>query len=167
MESRTSSTMITELKDYEIFVFGSNLSGRHGRGAAKQAMKWGAIYGRGNGLQGRTYAIPTKNYKLQTLAIEQIKMFVDTFINFAKTNPQLIFLVTEIGTGLANHKKENIAPLFKDAINIQNIHLPFSFWNILNSITKSKLKTTCPICGSTHYIREGEYYQCTECMKMF
>lgn len=136
MESRTSSTMITELKYNEIFVFGSNLLGRHGRGAAKQAMKWGAIYGRGNGLQGRTYAIPTKNYKLQTLAIEQIKMFVDMFINFAKTNPQLIFLVTEIGTGLANHKKENIAPLFKDAINIQNIHLPFSFWNILSSITK-------------------------------
>lgn len=136
MESRTSSTMITELKYNEIFVFGSNLLGRHGRGAAKQAMKWGAIYGRGNGLQGRTYAIPTKNYKLQTLAIEQIKMFVDMFINFAKANPQLIFLVTEIGTGLANHKKENIAPLFKDAINIQNIHLPFSFWNILSSITK-------------------------------
>ena len=132
MEGRITPNIITKLKDNEIFIFGSNLSGRHGKGAAKTALSWGAKYGQAKGLQGRTYGIPTKDASIRrTLTIEEIKPFVDEFIEFAKANENLIFLVTEIGTGLANHKKENIAPLFKQAVNYKNIYLSKDFWFIL------------------------------------
>jgi len=133
MEGRITPNIITKLKDNEIFVFGSNLSGRHGKGAAKNALGWGAKWGQAKGLQGRTYGIPTKDASIRrTLTIEEIKPFVDEFIEFAKANENLIFLVTEIGTGLANHKKENIAPLFKQAVNYKNIYLSKDFWFILS-----------------------------------
>ena len=132
MEGRITPNIITKLKDNEIFIFGSNLSGRHGKGAAKTALGWGAKWGQAKGLQGRTYGIPTKDASIRrTLTIEEIKPFVDEFIEFAKANPNLIFLVTEIGTGLANHTKENIAPLFKQAVNYKNIYLSKDFWFIL------------------------------------
>lgn len=132
MIGRTTSENITVLNENEIFVFGSNLSGRHGKGAAKTALGWGAKWGQAKGLQGRTYGIPTKDASIRrTLTIEEIKPFVDEFIEFAKANENLIFLVTEIGTGLANHKKENIAPLFKQAVNYKNIYLSKDFWFIL------------------------------------
>ena len=132
MEGRITPNIITKLKDNEIFIFGSNLSGRHGKGAAKTALSWGAKWGQAKGLQGRTYGIPTKDASIRrTLTIEEIKPFVDEFIEFAKANPNLIFLVTEIGTGLANHTKENIAPLFKQAVNYKNIYLSKDFWFIL------------------------------------
>jgi hypothetical protein len=127
-----TSEHITKLEENQIFVFGSNLLGVHGKGAAKTALIWGAKWGQANGLQGKTYAIPTKDSSIKrTLSIDEIKPFVDEFIVFAKSNENLIFLVTEIGTGLANHRKENIAPLFKEAINCQNIYLSKDFWNIL------------------------------------
>ena len=132
MEGRITPNIITKLKDNEIFIFGSNLSGRHGKGAAKTALSWGAKYGQASGIQGKTYGIPTKDASIRrTLSIEEIKPFVDEFIEFAKANPNLIFLVTEIGTGLANHTKENIAPLFKQAVNYKNIYLSKDFWFIL------------------------------------
>ena len=132
MIERTTPDLITKLNENEIFIFGSNLSGRHGKGAAKTALGWGAKYGQASGIQGKTYGIPTKDASIRrTLSIEEIKPFVDEFIEFAKANPNLIFLVTEIGTGLANHKKENIAPLFKQAVNYKNIYLSKDFWFIL------------------------------------
>lgn len=132
MIERTTPEIITKLKDNEVFVFGSNLSGRHGKGAAKTALGWGAKYGQASGIQGKTYGIPTKDASIRrTLSIEEIKPFVDEFIEFAKANENFIFLVTEIGTGLANHKKENIAPLFKQAVNYKNIYLSKDFWFIL------------------------------------
>ena len=132
MIERTTAENINSLAENQIFVFGSNLSGRHGKGAAKTALGWGAKWGQAKGLQGRTYGIPTKDASIRrTLTIEEIKPFVDEFIEFAKANPNLIFLVTEIGTGLANHKKENIAPLFKQAVNYKNIYLSKDFWFIL------------------------------------
>ena len=132
MENRIASDNITKLNPNEIFVFGSNLSGRHGKGAAKQALTWGAIWGQGAGLQGRTYGIPSKNASItRTLSIKEIKPFVDDFIQFAKDNQNLIFLVTEIGCGLANLTPKEIAPLFKEAIDIENIHLPKRFWHKL------------------------------------
>ena len=132
MENRISSDNITKLNPNEIFVFGSNLSGRHGKGAAKQALTWGAIWGQGAGLQGRTYGIPSKNASItRTLSVKEIKPFVDDFIQFAKDNQNLIFLVTEIGCGLANLTPKEIAPLFKEAIDIENIHLPKRFWHKL------------------------------------
>lgn len=100
----------------EVFVFGSNLAGRHGKGAALHALRnWGAIYGQGVGLQGDSYAIPTKNAFLHTLPLYEIEEFVDEFIRFARTKPDWKFLLTPIGCGLAGYKREQIRPLFKNA----------------------------------------------------
>ncbi len=134
MDSRITSENITVLKENEIFVFGSNLGGRHGRGAAKQALTWGAKWGQASGLQGRTYGIPTKDASIRrVLTLSEIKPYVDEFIDFAKVNPQLVFLVTEIGCGLANYDPKDISPLFRKAINIENIYLPERFWQELKS----------------------------------
>ena len=87
-----------------------------------------AKWGQAKGLQGRTYGIPTKDASIRrTLTIEEIKPFVDEFIEFAKANVNLIFLVTEIGCGLAGLKPKEVAPLFKDAVNVFNIYLPSRF----------------------------------------
>ena len=143
---RITPNIIAKLKDNEIFVFGSNQAGRHGKGAAKTAMQWGAIYGKANGLQGQTYAIPTKNADItQSLTIEEIKYYVDEFMQFAKNNPNLTFLVTEIGCGLAAFKPSEIAPLFKIAMGVDNIYLPIGFTEIIwknfkNSIEQSNLQ---------------------------
>lgn len=100
----------------EVFVFGSNLAGRHGKGAALHALKHhGAIYGLGVGMQGKCYAIPTKDAKLRTLPLEEIRRYVNTFKAFAVRNPFFIFNVTRIGCGLAGYTDSQIAPLFKDA----------------------------------------------------
>lgn len=132
MENRVTSDNITKLDTNEIFVFGSNLSGRHGKGAAKQALTWGAKWGQAAGLQGRTYGIPSKNASItRTLSVKEIKPFVDDFIQFAKENESLTFLVTEIGCGLANLTPKEVAPLFEEAIYIENIHLPKRFWHKL------------------------------------
>lgn len=96
-----------------IFVFGSNLAGRHGLGAAKDAARfWSAIYGKGNGPQGQAYAIPTKHSSLRTLPLERVKTYIDQFKEYARRNPQLRFLVTEVGCGLAGFTADDIAPLF-------------------------------------------------------
>ena len=129
---RTTPDNIKKLEQGHIFVFGSNLSGRHGKGAAKTALGWGAKWGQATGLQGRTYGIPTKDASIRrTLTVIEIKPFVDEFIDFAKNNPDMTFLVTEIGCGLAGHKQKDIAPLFVNAVNIENIHLPEKFWHKL------------------------------------
>jgi hypothetical protein len=100
--------------DKLIFVFGSNLAGRHGKGAALFALKnHGAKYGCGVGIQGDSYAIPTKDAKLNTLPISIIKQYVDEFIQFANNNPTLQFNITRVGCGLAGYKDADIAPLFK------------------------------------------------------
>lgn len=101
-----------------IFVFGSNLAGRHGKGAAKEAYKnYGAIYGRSIGPMGNCYAIPTKDFEIKTLDLSVIKAYVDLFVKYTKDNPNLNFFVTAVGTGLAGYKDEDIAPMFKGAIN--------------------------------------------------
>ena len=126
-EKRISADIINNLKPNEIFVFGSNLDGMHGGGAALAAYnKFGAIWGQGVGLQGQSYGIPTMHG-----GVDVIKPYVDEFINFAKSHPELKFLVTRIGCGIAGFRDEEMAPLFKDAIEIENIYLPKSFYNIL------------------------------------
>lgn len=127
---RISEKWINHLAENEIFVFGSNVEGIHGGGAAAVAIKWGAIWGQGVGLQGQTYAIPTMQG-----GVETIKPYVDDFLSFAKSNSKLKFLVTEIGCGIAGFTVEQIAPLFKNAIddNIENIFLPESFYKILTN----------------------------------
>ena len=128
---RITPDNITELPANTVFVFGSNLSGRHGKGAAKLALTWGAKWGQASGLQGRTYGIPTKNASItRTLSINEIKPFVDEFIRFAKES-DLTFYVTEIGCGLAGYKPKDIAPLFINAVLVENIYLPSRFWHKL------------------------------------
>lgn len=106
-----------------IFVFGSNLAGRHGKGAALFAKQhYGAIYGQGVGLQGGSYAIPTKDGKLNILALAVISEYVDEFIRFARTNPGLIFDVTRVGCGLAGYRAEQVAPMFSYAPNNCRFH---------------------------------------------
>ncbi|EOA49030.1 hypothetical protein [Bacteroides salyersiae] len=127
MNTRITPNHITELKPNEIFVFGSNLQGYHGGGAARLAMnQWGAVWGQGTGLQGQTYAIPTMQGGIGT-----IRPYIDQFIKFAQNDPEKTFLVTEIGCGIAGFRPADIAPLFKNAINIPNIWLPQRFWEIL------------------------------------
>ena len=114
---------ITELKPNEIFVFGSNLAGAHGGGAARLAYnRFGAIWGQGVGLQGQSYAIPTMQG-----GVETIKPYVDEFIEFARQHPEYHFLVTQIGCGIAGFTAMEIAPLFKNAIDVENIILPKEF----------------------------------------
>lgn len=106
-----------------IFVFGSNLAGIHGAGAANHAFQHeGAKWGQGIGLAGNSYAIPTKSRALRTLSLKAIKSFVDVFIENAQMDPTVQYNVTRIGCGLAGYKDKDIAPLFKDAP--ANCHLP-------------------------------------------
>jgi len=113
----------------EIFVFGSNLAGRHGKGAALFALKeHGAIYGQGEGLQGNSYAIPTKDENLRPLPLDIISSYVWWFISRAQVEyKDYYFNVTPIGCGLAGYKPKDIAPLFKDALSVSNIRLPKEF----------------------------------------
>jgi hypothetical protein len=100
----------------QIFVFGSNLAGRHGKGAALEAkQRHGAIYGQGVGLQGCSYGIPTKNRDLWTLPLAEIEFYVERFLEFAAEHPELNFNVTRIGCGLAGYQDKDIAPMFKGA----------------------------------------------------
>ena len=125
---------ISELKDNEIFVFGSNLAGAHGGGAARLAYeRFGAVWGQGVGLQGQSYGIPTMHG-----GVEAIKPYVDEFIAFAKAHPGYKFLVTKIGCGIAGFAIEEIAPLFKDAVEVENIILPEDFVEVLSRTQNNK-----------------------------
>lgn len=100
----------------KIFTFGSNEAGRHGAGAAKRArLAYGAKNGQGKGLQGNSYAIPTKDSKLKTLVLNKIAKYVDEFKSFAKANGDKEFYVARIGCGLAGYNDRDIAPLFKNS----------------------------------------------------
>ena len=119
---RIASNHIVTLQSNEIFVFGSNLAGQHGGGAARLAyQKFGAVWGQGVGLQGQSYGIPTMQGGVDT-----IKPYVDEFIELG-----LKFLVTEIGCGIAGFSVDEIAPLFKQAMEVENIYLPERFWKVL------------------------------------
>lgn len=128
---RISNPNITSLKQDEVFVFGSNHAGRHGKGAAKQAMQFGAKTGQGEGPQGKTYGIPTKSSDLKVLKLSSIKRCIDDFTVYAKTTPDKKFLVTAIGCGLAGYTPREIAPLFKAASTLENVYLPKEFWEVL------------------------------------
>jgi hypothetical protein len=119
---------LEELKENEIFVFGSNRAGRHGKGSALVAMKkFGAKRWQGEGLQGQSYGIPTKDGGLRTLTLEQIQTHVNTFVKFASERKDLTFYVTKIGCGLAGYTAEQIGPLFKNCHSLENVILPEEF----------------------------------------
>ena len=126
-KGRITPRWIDSLKENEIFVFGSNLAGMHGGGAARIArLHFGAVMGKGVGLQGQSYAIPTMQG-----GVETIRPYVEEFIIFANQHPELHFLVTPIGCGIAGFEAEDIAPLFKSAKEMKNISLPESFWEVI------------------------------------
>ncbi len=119
-QKRTTPEHIRELKPGEIFVFGSNLQGMHGGGAARAAhLYFGAQMGQGVGLQGQSYAIPTMHG-----GVEEIRPYVDEFIAFARQHPELTFLVTRIGCGIAGFRDSDMSPLFAEAHQVDNIVLP-------------------------------------------
>ncbi len=125
--NRITPNLIESLRPGEIFVFGSNLAGMHGGGAARAAhLHFGAVLGNGDGPQGQSYAIPTMQG-----GVETIKPYVDKFIEYAKKHTAETFLVTPIGCGIAGFSPQDIAPLFADAVDVPNVHLPQSFWNLL------------------------------------
>jgi hypothetical protein len=108
----------------EIFVFGSNLSGWHGAGAAKAARDhYGALVGVGVGFTGRSYAIPTKNYLVETMRLDQIAPFIQQFVHVTNSQQQLDFFITRVGCGLAGYKDDQIAPLFANC-NPENCSMP-------------------------------------------
>lgn len=126
-EKRITPQWINELKENEVFVFGSNLKGMHAGGAARVAVdKFGAIWGQGVGMQGQSYAIPTMHGGTDVIA-----PYVDEFIKYAKDHPEKKFLVTPIGCGIAGFTEAEIAPLFKDAVDVENIYLPEKFYEYI------------------------------------
>lgn len=128
MAMKTHDGLILDLGQNEIFVFGSNVSGIHGAGAAKTARKWGAKMGLGEGLSGKTYALPTVDKKIKnTLTLKRIRKHVEKFIECVKNNPHMEFLLTDVGCGLAGYDADEVAPLFKDAKDLPNITWPKSF----------------------------------------
>jgi len=125
---------ITKLKKNQVFVFGSNEAGIHGAGAAKLAVeKFGAKMGMGYGLQGQSFGIPTKDTFIRTLSLDKIEFYIYSFLSEVMEYPDTEFLVTKIGCGLAGYSEEEIANLFKGKFIPENVILPESFYNIINS----------------------------------
>ena len=97
-------------------MFGSNLAGRHGTGAALEArQKHGAVYGCGEGLSGYSYGIPTKDRDLKSRTLDEIRASVETFLAFARDTPETTYEVTRVGCGLAGYKDHQIGPMFAEA----------------------------------------------------
>jgi len=130
--SKTITGMINKLGPNEVFVFGSNLGGRHGAGAARLACEWGAVWGNPVGLQGQTYAIPTVDANVRkTLPLTEIQPYATEFINFARSHPELMFLLTDVGCGLAGLHAEDVAPLFSAALEVPNIRIHHKLMTVL------------------------------------
>ena len=127
MERKYTPENMTSLKAGEIFVFGSNLQGCHGGGAAAAAMRYfGAVWGQGVGMQGQCYAIPTMHG-----GVDVIRPYVDEFIEYAQQHPELTFYVTRIGCGIAGFTDSQMAPLFAKALDMPNVALSKSFVDLL------------------------------------
>lgn len=127
-DSRITPDNITRLGANEVFVFGSNEQGLHYGGAAKAALNsFGAVMGQGNGLQGKSYAIPS----MSGLGI--MGEYVKEFCEFAKAHPEKHFLVTPIGCGIAGFHESEVAPLFEICRDVKNISLPASFWDVIGA----------------------------------
>ncbi len=111
-----------------VFVFGSNLAGRHGAGAAKEAYtNWGAVWGEGIGRHGNSYAIPTKDHNLRSLPLSEIQKYIDVFLDYARNTEHTYFILTPIGTGLAGYDPLEIRPMFDTKLS-SNIYYPKEFY---------------------------------------
>ena len=131
---------IEELFEDEIFVFGSNLAGFHGAGAARQAMKWGAKYGICLGMEGSTYALPTKDKSITTLKLGSIRVYVNCLEMCIINNPDKHFLITKVGCGLAGYNVEQIAPLFSEFLKYINVSLPIEFIHVNQGVTLDEIE---------------------------
>lgn len=140
-EDRFTPSEIKELADNEVFVFGSNVQGEHLGGAAKCAVEnFGAVMGEGFGSQGKCFAIPTCNrvgegslrHTEPIKDIEEIKSYVNVFVETAKYYNGNIYYVTKIGCGIAGFKVEDIAPLFKECLPLNNVFMPQEFFEVLS-----------------------------------
>ncbi len=110
-----ASTMITKLAPNEIFVFGSNLAGRHGKGAALQALQnFGAVYGVGEGLMGRSYAFPTLDYTLKRRSMDELVLSRGALYRCCLKHSDWCFLLTKVGCGLAGYPEELMRLLFEN-----------------------------------------------------
>ena len=135
LPERITPSQIKALAEGEIFVFGSNSQGAHMGGAASVAKeKFGAVWGRGEGLQGKSYAIPTME------GLDNIAPAVQRFTSFANQHKELKFYVTAIGCGIAGYRPEQIAPMFLEAANLRNVYLPVSFWKVILKMAGISLK---------------------------
>ena len=135
-ERKYTPENITELKSNEIFVFGSNTQGRHGKGASKLAMQFGAMYGLSQGHQGYTYAIVTKDLTSQNkYPLHWIKEGIIKFLRDANETPVFTYLVTKIGCGLGGYTANEIANLFIGLDIPSNVLLPKEFWEVIESKT--------------------------------
>lgn len=115
----------------EIFVFGSNMAGKHGKGAALHAkVHHGAEYGIGHGRTGNSYAIPTKDHQLKVLPLDKIKLYVEEFLMYAEKHPELQFRLTPIGCGLAGYAYTDIAPMFTNSP--RNVIIPQEFMDVFH-----------------------------------
>ena len=129
---KTTPHHITALEKGQIFVFGSNLGGKHHGGAARIALEnFEAVYGQASGMQGRCYAIPTMDERFLPLELDRIGEFVAEFYAFASEHPELEFLVTAIGTGIAGYSVAQIAPFFSACGDLPNVSLPIGFRGVL------------------------------------
>ena len=125
-ESRVTPEKITRLATNEVFVFGSNALGHHAGGAAKVAFeKFGAVWGQGHGMQGKSYAIDSMS------GDEAMQKDVDEFVAFARQHPDKTFFVTPIGCGIAGKNPSEMAPMFRECGELKNVCLPASFWNVI------------------------------------
>jgi hypothetical protein len=124
---KTTPDDIAELEPNQVFVFGSNRAGIHGAGAARLAAEWGAEWGKGEGLSGQTYGIPTKDKHLHVLSLTEIAEAVERFIDFAEAHQELEFLVTKIGCGLAGYSPDEIKLCFTGLPIPANVSLPKEF----------------------------------------
>lgn len=144
-------TVVDQMMDEDpraIFVFGSNLAGRHGRGAALTAVqRYGAIYGKGEGIQGRSYALPTKDRAIRTLPLERIEHHVERFLEFARQSQDLKFLLTPAGTGLAGYTTAQMAPLFVHVPH--NVVVPSTWARIILPLRRDDetVQLSCYIFG--------------------
>ena len=126
LPTNITPSQVNVLADGEIFVFGSNFQGAHMGGAARVAKeKYGAVWGIGEGLQGKSYAIPTME------GLDNLAPAVQRFTSFARQHKELKFFVTAIGCGIAGYQPEEIAPMFLDAAYLPNVYLPLSFWKVI------------------------------------
>lgn len=163
LPERITPSQINVLEDGEIFVFGSNFQGAHMGGAARVAKeKFGAVWGIGEGLQGRSYAIPTME------GLENLAPAVERFAIFAHQHKELKFYVTAIGCGIAGYQPEQIAPMFLKAAYLRNVYLPVSFWKVILNVAypaeqvRSFAESVLKVCQFAHKNNVPEWKESTD-----